>query len=184
MAKEIDDTSDWSNNKHFDVFCQLCKPTVVKLSVSTKSSWNLKRHVLTSHSALNAEISDYVNRYKENAKESAKRKNNEGIDSNPKQQKLDGAFKKVNQNGLNKLLVDLICDGMLSFSILDNKSMRKLLEAGFPGKTILSRRSVVPLIENDFQQLISDVKQELQQQKYVCLTCDSWTSYRRYESIR
>lgn len=130
-----------------------------------------------------------MNKYSQNegessASSSVKRKNSEDSYSEKKQQKLESSFKRVSQNELNKLIVGAICDAMLSFSFLENNYVRKLLEAGFPGKTILNRKSVIPLIEKDFQKLHDDMKNELQQQKYVCLTSDSWTSYRRYLSVR
>ncbi|KAJ6642972.1 hypothetical protein Bhyg_07928 [Pseudolycoriella hygida] len=55
-------------------------------------------------------------------------------------------------------MISAIIDAMLPFSFLENNSVRKLLEAGFPGKNILSRKSVVPLIEEDFRKLQEDLK--------------------------
>ncbi|KAJ6645205.1 hypothetical protein Bhyg_00408 [Pseudolycoriella hygida] len=168
----------------FKVHCLLCKPNITELTVSYKSSWNLKRHVKNRHRALNEEILNYVKEFDKSQRESdlgssTKRKNVEEPEGAAKQLKLTTAFKKVSQKELNKLIVDAVVDAMLSFSFLENSSVRKLLEAGFPGKVILNRKSVIPLIEKEFQKLQEDLQNELHQQKYVCLTSDSWTSYRR-----
>lgn len=104
ISKKMEESSNVSNDyRSFKVFCLLCKPTVAELSVSTKSSWNLKRHILKTHSGLNSEILDYVSKYKGSDDESSssssvKRKNTEESCSQPKQQKIDSSFKKVSQN--------------------------------------------------------------------------------------
>ncbi|KAJ6648008.1 hypothetical protein Bhyg_03233 [Pseudolycoriella hygida] len=147
--------------------CMLHRNLIVKLDGKTSGSNTFSGPIGKSIQQIcrPAIVLDYVNKYSENEGESssqhsAKRKNVDDSETPSKQQKLPVSFKKVSQNELNKLIVSAIIDAMLPFSFLENNSVRKLPEAGFPSKNILSRKSVVPLIEEHFHKLQEDLKKQ------------------------
>lgn len=111
-----------------------------------------------------------------------KRKNIDECPKILKQLKLDDSYgkTKVSQSELNKLTVAAVCDAMLPHTIVDNKSVRSLLQAGFPGRKILKRKALFRNIDDDFKLMQEDMKKEFQKLDSVCLTVDSWTSYRWY----
>ncbi|KAJ6634613.1 hypothetical protein Bhyg_13188 [Pseudolycoriella hygida] len=80
---------------------------------------------------------------------------------------------------VDQLIVDVVCDATLPHSFVENKPTRKLLETAFPGRKIMHRKGLVQRIEENFKAMQHDMKIEFEKVTSVCLTADSWTSYRR-----
>lgn len=90
--------------------------------------------------------------------------------------------KKMKQTTLNErtlnfdnLIVDFVVETMTPVSIVESKSFEKLIESASKlTKTpkIISRRSLVHRIKNEYQQATTKLKQSLQTVDFVCTTAD------------
>lgn len=177
----IEKDSGDSKSKSFHVTCLLCKPKTKVLSVSTKSSWNLKGHIESAHAEIKSQVFESVEKFKINLNERKRKINNEMSQPVYKQLKLTENYgqSKTTQNVVDKLIVDAVIDAVLPLSVVENKSVRNLLETAFPGRNVMHRKGLVRRIENNFTLMQDEMKTEFKTVGSVCLTADSWTSYRR-----
>ncbi|KAJ6643524.1 hypothetical protein Bhyg_08486, partial [Pseudolycoriella hygida] len=114
------------------------------------------------------------------SKDNKRKNNDESSQKNYKQLKLNETVQcKTSQSVADQLIVDVVCDATLPHSFVENKSTRKLLETAFPGRKIMHRKGLVQRIEENFKAMQHDMKIEFEKVTSVCLTADSWTSYRR-----
>lgn len=95
-----------------------------------------------------------------------------------KQLKLKDVFKSVTKERFEKLVVDAVLDANLSTQIVENNSVKALLDAGFPCFEI-HRTAVTNRISKRYDLMINSNVKMFEDIKYVCLTADCWTSYRR-----
>lgn len=104
----------------------------------------------------------------------------EASSSGPKQPKVTDLFQQpfVRKSQFEKLVVGAVIGANLSASIVDNPSVKKLLEAGFP-KYHIGRNTVTARIENDYMEIRSLLTKSFEKISLVCLTADCWSSYRR-----
>lgn len=113
----------------------------------------------------------------------AKRNNikSESLNSKSYQPKLKDVVENrgpMNKDRFENLVVDAILDAHLSSQIVENKSVKALLAAGFPGFEI-HRTSVTDKIGRRYNIMINETIKMFEEIRYVCLTADCWTSYRR-----
>lgn len=102
-----------------------------------------------------------------------------------KQLKLKDVFenrKPVTKERFEKLVVDAVLDANLPTQFVENNSVKALLDAGFPGIEI-HRTAVTNRISKRYELMINSNVKMFEDIKYVCLTADCWTSYRRYDTL-
>lgn len=90
--------------------------------------------------------------------------------------------KKRKQEDIDAMIINLVCDAMLPFNVVENPSFKILINAGFPGKTILDRKSTVESITNDFIDMKNTLKNVFKNINYICVTADCWTVFHRYST--
>lgn len=74
-------------------------------------------------------------------------------------------------------LVDFVVEGNLSFNVSQLPSLQSLLETVSGRKVIMpTRRKFMHQLENKFKDMKSSLKDKLKDQKYLCVTCDVWSS--------
>ncbi|CAL1685259.1 unnamed protein product [Lasius platythorax] len=83
---------------------------------------------------------------------------------------------------LDNLIVDFVIETMVPLSIVESRSFEKLIEgANRLSKTpkILGRRSLICRIDEEYHQVMTNIKQSLQAVDFVCTTADVWSSSKR-----
>lgn len=84
--------------------------------------------------------------------------------------------KPMTKHRFENLVVD--ADTHLSTQVVENKSVKKLLNAGFPGSE-MHRTTVTDRITKRHSTMINSTITMLEAIQCVCLTADRWTSFRR-----
>jgi len=68
---------------------------------------------------------------------------------------------------------------MQSFSVVESPDFIKLVTTGFPGKHVMSRKTLVGDIETMAQSMKQDLIGQLASASTVCTTADIWTAHNR-----
>ena len=158
-----------SSTKSFRAKCKLCSG-IVKVAFS--STCNLKSHLKRKHNDISAEIIRKVYAIESQLK---RKRKNQATRHDEKR------FKPcVTQTDLDTMIVSAMCNNALSFNVLNEPSMRFLLQSGFPSLRIMSRKAIVPRLHDQFQNMMAHQKEIFRKLHFVCLTADSWSSYRRW----
>lgn len=146
--------------------CNLCFK-IIKVQNST--AHNLKSHIRKIHSSVAAEIIYDVASNEKSKKRKAPMPclNGKRMRQNP------------TQDDLESMIVGTICENSLSFNVLSTPSMRHLLQSGFPQLKIPSRKSLIPKLHDQYDEMVDYMKNKLRKIDFVCLTADSWSSYHR-----
>lgn len=153
-------------------FCVKCKKCSAIVKVSYSSSCNIKHHLNRKHKDI---ATDIINRINATNIELKRRRKNVCLDQCSKRIKLN-----VQQSDLDSMIVSAICSNGLSFSVLNDRSMRLLLESGYPSLKVPSRKSIVQKLDEEFNEMVQAQKSIFESVRYVCLTADAWSSHRRY----
>lgn len=86
--------------------------------------------------------------------------------------------KPLSDQGFQKLVTNAVIDAHLSARIVENKSVKALLNAGFPGMKI-TRQRISTNIERDYEEMKSSLLKKLETINFVCLCADCWSSHHR-----
>lgn len=88
-------------------------------------------------------------------------------------------IKKLSQTEFNSANLKLIVNTVSPFSFIEHPSFIEYCKVT-SSKVPVSRRTLMRDVEILFNNLIKELKMELQKVKYVCLTTDCWSVFRRY----
>lgn len=83
---------------------------------------------------------------------------------------------------LDNLIVDFVVETMIPLSIVESRSFEKLIEGTNKlSKTpkLLDRRSLTRRIDEEYHQVVTDIKQSLQSVDFMCTIADIWSSSKR-----
>lgn len=103
-------------------------------------------------------------------------------DGPPKKQQLLTATVtgvSVSQSTVNKLVTNFVVGDMQAFSVVESPDFIKLVTSGFPGKKVMSRKTLVGEIETMAQSMKQDLICHLSSASTVCTTADIWTAHNR-----
>lgn len=85
----------------------------------------------------------------------------------------------MSQSAVNRLVTNFVVGDMQAFSVVESPDFIKLVTSGFPGKNVMSRKTLVGEIETMAQSLKQDVIGQLSSVAAVCTTADIWTAHNR-----
>uniref|UniRef100_A0A8C5E3I8 HAT C-terminal dimerisation domain-containing protein n=1 Tax=Gouania willdenowi TaxID=441366 RepID=A0A8C5E3I8_GOUWI len=177
LAEFYVQTNEDSDGKNLTFLCKLCPPGLNKqVRTSATSSSNLKRHIELKHPSY---LAKYLRLNDERKKSLMKR--GPPPPSTPTQVKLTlfskgPAVSFVSQQQVDKLVLDYIVGDLQPLSKVEKPSFIKLVTGLQPSRHVPSRKQVQKLLNNAFQENISDLKNELSEVDAVCTTADCWTA--------
>uniref|UniRef100_A0A8C5GLP8 HAT C-terminal dimerisation domain-containing protein n=1 Tax=Gouania willdenowi TaxID=441366 RepID=A0A8C5GLP8_GOUWI len=177
LAEFYVQTNEDSDGKNLTFLCKLCPPGLNKqVRTSATSSSNLKRHIELKHPSY---LAKYLRLNDERKKSLTKR--GPPPPSTPTQVKLTlfskgPAVSFVSQQQVDKLVLDYIVGDLQPLSKVEKPSFIKLVTGLQPSRHVPSRKQVQKLLNNAFQENISDLKNELSEVDAVCTTADCWTA--------
>lgn len=87
--------------------------------------------------------------------------------------------KKCRQENVDKMIIDFVGEALLPFSVVETGSFKSLIEAGFPGKTVLNRKDVAKGLCNEFLSIKNDLIKTFDETAYICITADCWSIFHR-----
>lgn len=156
------------SGKYIKAKCSICvKETCIKGLSSVNS--NFLKHIKRKHN-----YADY--------EEYKKRKLKQTDKASEKQTKIEDILGPKKVKGLtqsefdSKLLKFVVCT-MAPISIVDHPSFKDLFTGS--GNTVMSRRSLVRKIEDEYEVTVTKLKSNLNNIQYVCTTADIWSTKRR-----
>ena len=100
--------------------------------------------------------------------------------STSKQLKLtDVTIRKPSQAAVDKHLIELICQGLLPFRMVELPAFRKFVEVLQPGVHVISRPTVKRKLALEAESIKMKIKKAVSSIEYVATTTDCWTARRR-----
>lgn len=88
--------------------------------------------------------------------------------------------KKLSQEEFDKANLELIVGTVSPFSLIEHPCFIKYCKKT-SNKIPMSRRCLMRNIISNFNNMISQLKDELSKVKFVCITADCWSVFHRYE---
>lgn len=67
----------------------------------------------------------------------------------------------------------------LPFNLVEQNDFKTLIQKGFPGRTLMSRPTLMIKLNNQFQRHLNDLKKKLSCVEYVATTADCWSIFKR-----
>lgn len=67
----------------------------------------------------------------------------------------------------------------LPFSIVDHFDFKTLIQKGFPGRTLMSRPTLMKRLNTQFQHHLIRLKEEMTNIEYFTTTADCWSIFKR-----
>lgn len=95
-----------------------------------------------------------------------------------KQARLAAGF-NVSQERVNKLVFDFVIDDVQCFSVVEQKSFRKLIEGISGGRKPMCRKTLMQRIEKEFASMKQSLTSKLMDVDSVCTTADIWLAQNR-----
>ncbi len=95
-----------------------------------------------------------------------------------KQARLAAGF-SVSQEHVNKLVFDFVIDDVQCFSVVEQKSFRKLIEGISGGRKPMCRKTLMQRIEREFASMKQSLTSKLMDVDSVCTTADIWSAQNR-----
>lgn len=73
--------------------------------------------------------------------------------------------------------MDFVIESNVSFNVIRKQSLRTLLELTYGRKIIIpTTRYFMKTIDDRFKEMKAKLIELLEKQKYICITCDVWSS--------
>lgn len=98
-----------------------------------------------------------------------------------KQLRLNSIFSKqaVSQHTLDKLVTTFVVEGLHSFSIVEEKAFKDLVEHLAPGRKTLTRRMLTDRLDACFEDMKQKLSLEFINVDHVAVSADLWSSFHR-----
>lgn len=80
---------------------------------------------------------------------------------------------------LDTLVQNLIVNVCLPFSLVEQTDFKTLIQKGFPGRTLMSRPTLMKRLDTQFQHHLNCLKKEMANIEYLSTTADCWSIFKR-----
>lgn len=85
----------------------------------------------------------------------------------------------VSQHTLDKLVTTFVVEGLHSFSIVEEKAFKDLVEHLAPGRKTLTRRMLTDRLDSCFEDMKQKLSLELINVDHIAVSADLWSSFHR-----
>ncbi|CAI6370890.1 unnamed protein product [Macrosiphum euphorbiae] len=172
----------------YEVKCKHCVTTKSR-TADTRSKTNLRNHLKDKHSnihsvkkLLSLKRSDIG--FNEGLQDSADLNNSKtskaAICNQPSLFEFTGVRKSiVSQSEFDQLILNLIVNATLPFSLVEQNDFKLLCQKGFPSRTLLSRPTLMCRLNAAFDHLICNLIKDMSSVKYLTTTADCWSIFKR-----
>lgn len=81
---------------------------------------------------------------------------------------------------LNLMIQNVILNASLPFNLLEHIDFKNLITTGYPGRHVLSRKTLMKNIEAQHKVLLQNMKSLFSKISYLTTTADCWTVFKRF----
>lgn len=165
--------------------CKECKPKSTVISANVKTLFNLKRHIERHHKS---KYSDFGLLISNRSKKRALDEHDETNDSAHLDKRLRGKSQttiekalsiSATQETINRRIINVFTENYLPFSVVESSSFKNLISTLAPSRTVMSRRTLVRKLEEEYSNCSQNLKNNLSRVTTVATTADIWSCRKR-----
>lgn len=181
------------NGKYTCSYCPTKNGQHQEISCGSSSSANLRKHLHRKHSDYQQEWEPLFTEFAESRSRNSKPVEEEGEAASISSSRMvqpslhvssvegkNTAFLRslANQPEIDTLVLDVITENMIPFSVADSCSMERLLDRV---RKVFSpsRRKVMDVLTTEAARATAEMQAQLDKQEHVTITADLWTARRR-----